>query len=112
MTSQTALQPFDPAKKTFLVIDTSPFGIVATVYQEELTGAWLPNDHASRSLTSGEQNYHQIEKESLAIAWSMNIHCYYLLEIHFDCCTDHQPLIPIYCKGTKKGPARVEPNQL
>ena len=38
----------------------------------------------------------------------MNIHRYYLLGIDFDCYTDHQPLIPIYTRGSKKGPARVE----
>ena len=53
MTSQTALRPFNPAKKkTFLVTDASPFE----------TEAWVPIDIYSTSFTSCEQNYHQIEK--------------------------------------------------
>ena len=103
MASQTALRNFDPAKKKiFLVTGAGPFGIAATNYHKELTGAWVLFDHASINLTSCEQNYHQIEKESLSIAWDMAIHCYYLLGIHFDCYTDHQPLISIYSKDSKR----------
>ena len=55
--------------------------------------------------------YSQIEKESLAQAWGMTIHRYYLLGIHFESFTDHLPLIPIY-SGRKKGNARVERHRL
>ncbi len=111
MTNAAALKPFDPEKKTSLVTDASPDGIAASVFQTTDTGCWVPIDHASRSLTDCEKNYSQIERESLAQAWGMNIHRYYLLGINFDSYTDHQPLIQIY-GGNRKGNARVERHRL
>ena len=111
MTSAVALRPFDPSQKTHLVTDASPEGIAASVFQTNATGNWVPIDHTSRSLTECERNYSQIERESLAQAWGMNAHRYYLLGIDFDSHTDHQPLIAIY-GGNKKGNARVERHRL
>ena len=111
MTSDTALRPFDPSLKTKLITDAAPNGIAASVFQEENTGVWIPVDHASRSLTPCEQNYSQIEKESLGQAWGMNEHRHYLLGIEFDSYTDHQPLIPIY-SGNRRGNARIERHRL
>ena len=56
-------------------------------------------------------NYSQIEKESLAQAWGMSIHRYYLLGIQFDSYTDYQPVVPIY-SGHRRGNARVERHRL
>ena len=111
MTSDTALRPFDPRLKTKLVTDAAPNGIAASVFQEEETGVWIPVDHASRSLTPCEQNYSQIEKESLGQAWGMNEHRHYLLGIEFESYTDHQPLIPIY-NANRRGNARIERHRL
>lgn len=111
MTSETALRPFDPKLKTMLVTDAGPGGIAASVFQETPDGTWVPIDHASRALTPCEQNYSQTEKESLAQAWGMNTHRYYLLGIEFESYTDHQPLVHIY-SGNKKGNARVERHRL
>ena len=112
MTSDSALRHFDPSKKTVMVIDAGPQGIEASIYQENDSSTWVPIDHASRSLTPCEQRYHQIERESLAVALGMNIHRYHLLGIYFYCYTDHQPLIPIYTRGGKKGPAIAERHRL
>ena len=111
MLSETALRPFDPALHTILVTDASLSGIAASVFQELENGAWVPIDHASRSLTPCEQNYSQTERESLGQSWGMNIHRYYLLGIPFDSYTDHQPLLHIY-NGRRKGNARVERHRL
>ena len=111
MTSDTALRPFDPQLKTILVTDAGPGGIAASIFQELDDGTWVPIDHASRSLTPCEKNYSQIEKESLAQAWGMTTHRFYLLGIKFESYTDHQPLIPIY-SGNKRGNARVERHRL
>jgi hypothetical protein len=111
MISTTALRPFDPKLKSMHVSDAGPDGIASSVFQEDGDGTWVPIDHASRSLTPCEQNYSQIEKESLAQAWGIQTHRHYLLGVDFDTYTDHQPLIPIYNKG-KKGNARVERHRL
>ena len=112
MTAETALRPFNPAIKTIMVSDAGPVGIAASIFQEEGASTWTPVDHASRSLTPCEQTYAQIEKESLAQSWGMNIHRYYLLGIPFDSYTDHQHLIPIYSASRKPAPARVERHHL
>ena len=112
MTAETALRPFDPAMKTIMVSDAGPVGIAASIFQEEEASTWTPVDHASHSLTLCEQVYAQIEKESIAQSWGMNIHRYYLLSIPFDSYTDHQPLIPIYSASRKPAPARVERHRL
>ena len=111
MTSDTALRPFDPKLNTKLVTDAAPNGIAASVFQEDESGVWIPVDHASRSLTPCEQNYSQIEKESLGQAWGMNEHRHYLLGIEFESYTDHQPLIPIY-SANRRGNARIERHRL
>ena len=111
MTSDTALRPFDPTLPTKLVTDAAPNGVAASVFQEDETGVWIPVDHASRSLTPCEQNYSQIEKESLGQAWGMNEHRHYLLGIEFESFTDHQPLIPIY-SANRRGNARIERHRL
>ena len=111
MTSETTLRPFDSELKTKLVTDAGPTGIAASIFQELPDGTWVPIDHTSRSLAACEMKYSQIEKESLAQAWGMTIHRYYLLGIQFESFTDHQPLIPIY-SGRKKGNARVERHRL
>ena len=112
MTPETALRPFDPKLKTNMITDAGPMGIAASIFQEEQDGTWVPIDHASRSLTPCEQGYAQIEKESLAQSWGMNMHRYYLLGISFDTYTDHQPLVPIYSTSKKQGPIRVEKYRL
>jgi hypothetical protein len=111
MTSTTALRPFDPKLKTVHVADGSPKGIAASIYQVQSDGTWVAIDHASRALTQCEQNYSQIERESLAQTWGIQYHRYYLLGIDFDTYTDHEPLLPIYM-GKKTGNARVERHRI
>ena len=96
MSSETTLRPYDPKKKTHFVADASPVGIQASIYQEDKTGNWYPVDHLSRALTTTEQKYSPIEKESLAQSWGMNQLRYYLLGSTFTSWSDHKPLIPLY----------------
>lgn len=111
LTSDDALRPFHPNLKTKLITDASPYGISASIYQEQDPNVWRPVDHASRSLTPTEQNYAAIEKESLAQAWGMNYFRYHLLGIEFESFTDHEPLLSIF-GGKKKGNSRVERHRI
>ena len=95
MSNDTALRPYDPKLNTEL-------GIAASIFQECQDGTWIPVDHASRSLTQCEQKYSQIEKKSLAQAWGMTTHRYYLLGIPFESHTDHQPPPPPYIQWKTK----------
>ena len=111
MCNDAALRYFDPLLKTVLITDASPVGISATLYQDQGDKTLKPVDQASRSLTPTETKYSQIERESLAQAWGMESHRYYLLGIAFDTYTDHEPLLAIY-NGKKKGNARVERHRI
>ena len=59
--------------------------------QKQEDHQWKSVVYASRSLTSTEQKYSQIEKESLGITWACERFCEYLIGIKFQVETDHKP---------------------
>ena len=72
MNDKTYLAPYNPNHKTHLVTDASPWGISASIYQEDKQGKWLPMDHITRALSPQEQRWKsQIDWESLAKSWGM-----------------------------------------
>ena len=111
--SAGALYPFDPSLDIAHVADAQPTGIASSVYMVTGTGdgdseeTWWPLDHISRSLTPTESSYPQIDRESLAQAWGMRRHRFYLIGRKFKTHCDHQPLLPFY-NGTKQSTPRVE----
>lgn len=59
--------------------------------------------YASKTLSSVERLYSQIEREALAITWDCHHFRMYLLGSHFKVKTDHKPLLPIFIKQLKIG---------
>ena len=55
MNSRTYLVPHDPKRKMHLVIDISPCGIAAFMYQEDDQGKWVPVDQTPGALSTYEQ---------------------------------------------------------
>ena len=84
-----------------LEVDTSPYGIGSCLYHVSESGEKLPLYFVSRSLTSAERNYSQIDREALAIIFSVKRLHQFLYGRHFVICTDHKPLLRIL--GPKVG---------
>nr|CAD7567792.1 unnamed protein product [Timema californicum] len=83
--------PFDPFKPINIHADSSQYALGATLMQDG-----KPILYASRSLTTTEQNYAQVKKEFLAVAFSFKrfhnfVYGHEDVTVH----SDHQPLTSI-----------------
>ena len=74
--------------------DASSHGLGAVLLQME-ANAWKPVAFASRSMSSTEVRYAQIEKEALAATWACERFRDYLVGKRFCIETDHKPLVPL-----------------
>ena len=91
-----ALVHFDPKLPLVVVADSSSYGIGA-VLCHLIDGVERPICFASRTLTSAERNYAQLEKEALAIVYALRKFHYYLWgQNNFVVVTDHKPLLGIF----------------
>ena len=85
----------DLVAELVLQCDASSVGIGATLLQPGPDSTLEPVAYTSRVLNSTEQNYSQIEPESLAIVFGVTKFCQYLLGRHFKLLIDHKPLITL-----------------
>ena len=79
-------------KQYVLQTDASEQGLGAVLSQLEENGEEHPVAFASRKLLPREKNYSVVEKECLAIVWSLQMFHVYLYGQRFVIETDHQPL--------------------
>jgi len=91
------LHYFDATKATELYVDASPVGLGAILVQEGQTLAY-----GSKSLTPTEQNYSQLEREALAVVWSLEHFHLYVSGKPTTVFTDHKPLLGMFGKPTAK----------
>ena len=75
-----------------LATDTSPFGIGAVLSHVLPSGEKKPVTFVSRTLSSSEKNYGQIDKEALALVFGVKRFHQYLYGRRFTLLTDHKPL--------------------
>ena len=92
---------YDAKLTIHLAADASAYGIGAVVSHVMPIGEEKPVTFASRSLTSSEQNYAQIEKETLALVFGVKKFHQYMYGHKFTLLTDYGPLTTIL--GPKKG---------
>ena len=95
MSQAPVLAHYCPEKDTIVSADASSYGLGAVLLQVQDDGSTKATAYASRSLTSTEQRYAQIEKEDLATKWACEKFADYILGKEFKIETDHKPLIPM-----------------
>ena len=83
---------YDPTKALKLDTDASKYGLGAVLSQIDENGNERPIEFISRTLSKSERNYSQIEKEALAIVWSIKRLHRYLFAKPSTLVTDHKPL--------------------
>ena len=103
LASSEVLVHYNPSKPVVLAVDASAYGLGAVIshYDTDMEFQERPIAYASRTLTSAERNYSQIEKEALAIVFGIQKFHQYLYGRRFTLWTDHKPLTLIL--GPKKG---------
>ncbi|XP_037520549.1 uncharacterized protein LOC119397183 [Rhipicephalus sanguineus] len=95
ITSRPVLALYDPRKRLIVSSDASSYGLGAVLFQKDPHGNRRPVAYASKTLTSAEAGYSQIEKEALGITWACEKFRDYFIGLHFKIETDHKPLVPI-----------------
>lgn len=101
VTSDQVLVHFNPEAPLILETDASQNAIAGVLSHLFSDKSQRPIAFVSRSLTSAERNYSVIEKEALAIIFSVVKLRQYLIGMHFELATDHKPLLAIF--GENKG---------
>uniref|UniRef100_A0A914UV91 RNA-directed DNA polymerase n=1 Tax=Plectus sambesii TaxID=2011161 RepID=A0A914UV91_9BILA len=104
------LSHYQPELPIVLAVDASSEGIGAVLLHRLPDGKELPIAHASKTLTPTKKRYPQIEKEALALIFSIRKFHQFIWGRHFLLQTDHQPLVRIF--GSKKELLRTAANRL
>ncbi|XP_038060249.1 uncharacterized protein K02A2.6-like [Patiria miniata] len=103
-THAPVLQFYDIKKEVSIECDSSDVGLGAVLTQEG-----KPIAYASRSLTSSERHYAQIEKECPAIVFAAERFDQYILgRSNERIQTDHKPPMPIFTKPILTNPKRLQ----
>ena len=108
LSSDRVMAYFDPQKAAEIWVDASPVGLGAILTQTDKYGNRRNVCYASRALQPQEQRYSQIEREALAIEWSVDRFRLYVLGGKFKVYSDHKPLVPIFNKPTSKASSRIQ----
>ena len=110
LTSETVLAHYDPNIDIGIACDASNVGIGSVLFHRYPDGSERPIANVSKTLTATQRKYSQIQKEALAIIFSLAKFHQYLYGRKFILVTDHKPLICIF--GTGKGAPALAANRL
>ena len=97
--SSRVLVHFNDKLPLTLACDASPYGVGAVLSHKMDDGGERPVAFASRTLTTAEKKYSQLDKEALAIIFGVKKYHQYLLGRQFELKTDHKPLTHIFSES-------------
>jgi hypothetical protein len=92
---------YDPSFDVELAVDASSYGLGCVISHKYENGDERPIAYSSRTLTSAERNYSQIEREALSLIFGVIRFDQYLYGRKFTLVTDNKPLSLIL--GPKTG---------
>lgn len=107
LTQEPVLKFYDQDKPLKVSTDASKAGLGAVLLQKHDT-EWYPVAYASRTMTSAERNYAQIEKETLGAVFGCEKFHEYVYGRSVILETDHKPLIAISQKPLGDAPPRIQ----
>ena len=99
--SSNLLVHYNPSLPLKLAGDASAYGVGAVISHVMTDGTDRPIAFASRTLSSSERNYAQVEKEALSLVFGVKKFHAYLYGRKLTLTTDHKPLTIIL--GPKQG---------
>lgn len=103
LSGDQVLAHYDNKREVELYADASKNGLGACIKQEG-----RPVAYASRSLTTGEREWSQMERELLAVVFACERFEQYIYGKTVEAFTNHKPLISMIKKAMYKNPARVQ----
>ena len=102
-TEAPVLRFYDPTLPLTLSVDLSSTGLGCIIMQEG-----QPAAYASHALTKMQQNYAQIEKETLAVVFRCEKFHQFVYGQTVEVETDHRPLQSIFNKPLHQAPVRLQ----
>lgn len=103
ITKPTTLAYYDPSKGLTLEVDGSMKGLGAAILQNGRVIAF-----ASKTLTTTQSNYSNIEREALSLVHGIQRFHTYLYGRNFKAITDHKPLVNIWNRPLTSAPPRLQ----
>ncbi|KAL1422140.1 hypothetical protein MTO96_022403 [Rhipicephalus appendiculatus] len=111
LASNQVLTHFDEKKPIILACDASPYGIGEVLSHKMPDGREAPIAFYSRTLSSAERNYAQIDKEALAVVAGVKKFHDYVFGCPFQIYTDHKPLLRLFTSDWQT-PQMLSPRML
>ena len=99
--ADSLLAHYDPSKPLVVACDASQYGIGAVLSHVLDDETERPVAYVSRTLSTAEKHYSQLEKEALAIIFAVKKFHYYIYGRSFAIESDHRPLMFLF--GERNG---------